>query len=83
MAKAKAIKFSVDFYEAGAKKYESGKHYAVTDETLREAAKGNAEEVKVDESEIVGAPIMQADAQAPLPGDSSEDVAALSTDAAA
>ena len=46
-----AIKFHRTFYEGGNAKYEAGKAYPVTEETMRQVALGHAEEVNVEANE--------------------------------
>jgi hypothetical protein len=52
----KAIKFKHTFYESGHPKYEEGKTYPATEETLRQAALGHAEEVNAKADEVTPIP---------------------------
>lgn len=43
----KLARFLADVYDAGLRKFQAGKHYAISDETARHVALGNAQEVDV------------------------------------
>ena len=51
----KAVQFNTTFYSAGLPKYEAGKTYAESDETLRQIDLGAAESVNVKAAEIEAA----------------------------
>lgn len=49
---AKAIKFNVTFFDGGLPKFEEGKSYPVTDETLHHVACGRAKKIEIKQEEI-------------------------------
>lgn len=48
LAKVERAKFMATYYDGGKAKYESGKHYPVTDEVKTRVAAGDAEVVTVE-----------------------------------
>lgn len=45
----KKIKYLADFFVSGARKYQAGETYDVTEETASHAVQGHAEEVEMEE----------------------------------
>lgn len=74
--RVKRIKFNLTFFEVGIPKWEAGKHYAATEDTLRQVKAGIAEEIEVD-----AAAAEQADLALAPPAEKEKGAEAASSDA--